>query len=229
MPPEQASSPTVNPGIRFSEFQLRLMSSLLLLPVVLTIIYAGGIWFTGLMIVAAILMIREWDNINLGRHVKWRVIGVAYVLLPTLSMVWLRNSTEEGFREAMFLFVAIWACDIGAYLVGRTLKGPKMAPSISPGKTWSGLGGGMVSAALAGALMAGVAPYPDTPFSGAVMGALLALVGQCGDLFESWMKRRAGVKDSGRLIPGHGGLLDRVDSLIFTAPLFALYIFFSQP
>ena len=145
--------------------------------------------------------------------------GTLYVGIPALALVWLRTQAPAGSMHLLWLLLVVWATDIFAYLVGRTLGGPKLAPRISPGKTWSGLCGGVVGAGLTG----GVAAMALGAGFGlaAMVGALLALVGQGGDLFESALKRQAGVKDSGHLIPGHGGLLDRIDGLVFAAPVFA--------
>ncbi|MFO1046434.1 MAG: phosphatidate cytidylyltransferase [Geminicoccaceae bacterium] len=147
--------------------------------------------------------------------------GVLYVGVPALALVWLRGSSA-GLQHLLWLLIVIAATDTCAYLVGRTLGGPRLAPRISPGKTWSGLLGGVAGAGLLGAV-ASHALGAGVMFAAAV-GAGLAVVGQLGDLFESALKRRAGVKDSGRLIPGHGGLLDRIDGLVFAAPAFAAFV-----
>jgi phosphatidate cytidylyltransferase len=152
--------------------------------------------------------------------------GVLYVGLPVLAMVWLRNDPAGGLPHLLWLLLVVWATDICAYLVGRSVGGPKLAPRISPGKTWSGLLGGMTGAGLLGA---GLAPLAvDGFWRAAALGAALAVVAQAGDLFESALKRRAGVKDSGHLIPGHGGLLDRIDGLVFAAPVFAGVVWLSE-
>jgi phosphatidate cytidylyltransferase len=145
--------------------------------------------------------------------------GALYVGVPALALVWLRGAVPGGMQHLIWLLLVIWATDICAYLVGRSLGGPKLAPRISPGKTWSGLMGGVAGASLVGAIAAHAlgAGY----WLAAAVGACLAVIGQGGDLFESALKRRAGVKDSGHLIPGHGGLLDRIDGLVFAAPAFA--------
>jgi phosphatidate cytidylyltransferase len=145
--------------------------------------------------------------------------GILYVGAPALAVVWLRSAVPGGMEHLIWLLMVIWATDICAYLVGRSLGGPKLAPTISPGKTWSGLMGGVAGATLMGGVAA-QALGAGYAFAAAV-GGCLAVVGQVGDLFESALKRRAGVKDSGHLIPGHGGLLDRIDGLVFAAPVFA--------
>lgn len=148
--------------------------------------------------------------------------GVIYVGTGVAGLLWLRELPGQGLALFLFAMLAVWATDIGAYAAGRTIGGPKLAPRISPKKTWAGLIGGMLSAALVGwlvALLAGAA----MPALALVVGALSAVVGQIGDLFESAVKRRYNVKDSGHLIPGHGGILDRIDGLLVAAPVLAVF------
>ena len=143
----------------------------------------------------------------------WYGLGVAYLATACLAFLWLRADPNLGRAIVLWLVAVVWATDTGAYLVGRPLGGPKLAPSISPGKTWAGLFGGVGAAALVGVLVAVLRGQGNTA---ALVGAsmALALVAQVGDLFESSLKRRFGAKDSSDLIPGHGGLLDRVDGLL---------------
>ena len=138
----------------------------------------------------------------------WLGIGLAYVGLSVAAMVWLRHGSA-GFGNLFFLFPVAWASDSGAYTIGRVLGGPKLAPLISPGKTWAGAAGGVVAACLVGAAIAG--GLAGDPTRAALVAALLSVASQLGDLGESWAKRYFGVKDSGNLIPGHGGLFDRLD------------------
>lgn len=143
-------------------------------------------------------------------------IGVGYVALPVLALYLVRSDANEGLGALIWLMVLVWSADTVAYVVGRMIGGPKLAPRISPGKTWSGLGG----AVLGGAMASGVAGHlleVDSAFLLSLLGGILAVIAQCGDLFESHLKRRAGVKDSGKLIPGHGGIFDRVDGLVAVA------------
>lgn len=157
-----------------------------------------------------------------ARHAGLLAFSVPYIAVGSYSMVWLREQPGIGFALLLFLLLVVWATDIGAYAAGRTIGGPKLAPRISPKKTWAGLGGGMAAAAAAGS---GVAAWSGigSPAPAALLAAVLAVVAQAGDLFESAIKRRFNVKDSGRIIPGHGGLLDRVDGLLVAAPFFALF------
>jgi phosphatidate cytidylyltransferase len=156
-----------------------------------------------------------------GASSVWIGLGAAYLALPGLALVWLRGLPEFGLQIVVWLLAVVWATDILAYLVGRKVGGPRLAPSISPRKTWSGLCGGVLAATLAGAVTAWVLGS-ERLLQAAWLGALLAVVSQIGDLIESMLKRRAGVKDSGTLIPGHGGVLDRLDGLILAAPVLAV-------
>jgi phosphatidate cytidylyltransferase len=146
----------------------------------------------------------------------WRGLGVIYVGAPCAAIVWLRGRPDAGLEAVVWLLVLVWATDVAAYAAGRRIGGPRLAPAISPGKTWAGLAGGVLAAALVGlgaALWLGLASV--WPLLG--LSAGLAVVEQIGDLVESWAKRRFGVKDSSAIIPGHGGFLDRVDGLMAVA------------
>ncbi len=153
--------------------------------------------------------------------------GAAYLGVAVLSLLWLRADPVAGRANLVFVMLLVWASDIGAYFAGRAMGGPKLAPRISPGKTWSGSAGGVLAAALTGltvawAFEAGVSAGVVVLARAAVVAAVLAAVSQLGDLGESAVKRRFGQKDSGRLIPGHGGLLDRLDGVLAAAVVAAL-------
>ncbi|HWK66808.1 MAG TPA: phosphatidate cytidylyltransferase [Rhizobiaceae bacterium] len=148
-------------------------------------------------------------------------VGLSYAALSGVSLALLRDGDSNGLAAILFLFATVWATDIMAYFVGRSLGGPKLAPAISPGKTWSGAIGGALGGVLAGTAAAAATGHSDL-IPGAAVALVLSVVSQVGDLFESWIKRRRGVKDSSQLIPGHGGVMDRVDGLVAAA--FALYV-----
>jgi phosphatidate cytidylyltransferase len=147
-------------------------------------------------------------------------IGIVYVVVPILSLLLIRQ-LADGLLLAFWALGLVWATDIGAYFAGRAIGGPKLAPAVSPSKTWAGLGGGVAAALAFGFALSAWAGLP--PRLAAASG-ILAVAAQAGDLFESWLKRRAGVKDSGTLLPGHGGVLDRLDGVVFVAPLAALLV-----
>ncbi|RAK68953.1 phosphatidate cytidylyltransferase [Phenylobacterium kunshanense] len=146
--------------------------------------------------------------------------GVLYIAPAALCLVWLRQ-TDQGAWWMMMLFAATWAADIGAFAVGSTLKGPKLWPRFSPNKTWSGFVGGLAAATAVGAIMASLPAFRLNLLAAAFIGFAVGLATMAGDLWESAIKRRFGVKDSGDLIPGHGGLLDRVDGLMFAVVVMA--------
>jgi phosphatidate cytidylyltransferase len=145
--------------------------------------------------------------------------GVLYIAPACICLVWLRDTDHtmslQGHWWTLMLFAMTWAADIGAFAVGSTLKGPKLWPRFSPNKTWSGFVGGLAAAMAVGASMSIWSVFQLNPWAAALIGLLVGFATMAGDLWESAIKRRFGVKDSGDLIPGHGGLLDRVDGLMF--------------
>lgn len=191
--------------------------------------WAGGLAFLALIAFFAALAAMEW--IDLYKRARKRETAVAwglgalYIGLPAFSLIWLR-AQPFGLQWIEYLFAAVWASDIAAYAVGRSFGRAKLWPAISPGKTWAGFWGANAAAAAVGAVMAGYVGIPAG--AGALLGLVLALLAQAGDLFESWMKRKASVKDSGDLLPGHGGVLDRLDSLVPVAPAVAALVFWSD-
>lgn len=148
----------------------------------------------------------------------WSAWGVLYPGVAALALIWLRGDGDNGRLVLIWLLFIVWATDTAAYAAGRTIGGPLLIPRISPKKTWAGLIGGMAGAGVVGVAMVRSGVTPLTQLGPiwliGVTGAVLALIGQAGDFLESWVKRRWGVKDSSALIPGHGGVLDRLDGLI---------------
>ena len=157
----------------------------------------------------------------------WLAAGVPYIGLPCLAMIWLRAAHDAGALLVIWLVLVIWATDSGAYFAGKTIGGPRLAPRVSPNKTWAGLIGGVAAAALVA--LVGKLLLPGHPLWPLLLaGGLIAALSQAGDLFESFAKRHFGVKDSGRLIPGHGGLLDRVDGLMVGAVVLAGLVYWRE-
>jgi len=158
-----------------------------------------------------------WGLLSAARVEGAQRIAFGFALLTAVALTVLALRQADQGRHLWFLIAVITATDIAAYFVGRAVGGPKLAPDISPGKTWSGAVGAAVAAALAGSVV--IAVTAALPLIAAVLGAiLLSVLSQLGDLYESDLKRGAGVKDSGRLIPGHGGVLDRIDGYLISAP-----------
>jgi phosphatidate cytidylyltransferase len=151
----------------------------------------------------------------------WVAGGLPYAGAIGIAPIALRSDSEDGFIAVMFLFAIVWTTDIVAYFLGRLIGGPKLLPRVSPKKTWSGALGGLAAAVLA-ALAVAAAAGLSALTSIAVVAAILSAVAQAGDLFESHVKRRFGAKDSGHLIPGHGGLMDRLDGFVLAAAVAAV-------
>ena len=154
-------------------------------------------------------------------------VGVPYVFVPVAALIFLREQQSGGLLLAFWALSLVWATDIGAYFAGRAIGGPKLAPRVSPSKTWAGLGGGVLAALVLGFVLH---RFAGLPIQLAAASGLLAVAAQLGDLLESAMKRRAGVKDSGSLLPGHGGVMDRLDGVVAAAPIASLlYLFLVFP
>ena len=220
------------PAPRKSDLGVRVASAVVMVAVAGVALWLGGWLFAAFVGLIAAGVLWEWGKLafgittSSGGRVVWLVGGLAYVAIAGLTLIVLRLG---GPAIALQFLAMVVAVDIGAYFAGRTIGGPKIAPRISPSKTWAGLGGGIVAAALAhAAIIPWTYPGIDNMSSGAiaavslVLGLVVAVIAQAGDFFESWMKRRAGVKDSGALIPGHGGLFDRVDGLMAVLFVFGL-------
>ncbi len=214
-----------------SDLGVRTLSALVMLAVAGAALWAGDPWLDLFIVAVALACVAELGRlITLGTQpgimrLGALLAGLAYVALAAIALVQMPVGVLIG------VIGIVIATDTGAYFSGRTIGGPKIAPSISPSKTWAGLFGGMLAAGLvsAGTFVwnAGEAAWSPMLAIAFVIGAVLAVVAQAGDFFESWLKRRAGVKDSSNLIPGHGGVFDRVDGLLPVAivalPLWLLH------
>lgn len=207
-----------------SDLGVRVLSAVVMVAVAGIALWLGGWPFAVFVaLVAAGVFWEWWDLVHRFATVPlaralWIAAGLVYLFVAAVALIELR---EDSLAIACQLLLMVIAVDVGAYFAGRTIGGPKIAPKISPSKTWAGLAGGIVAASVA---HAAVMPLTDPdfptlsalPIAGLSLlgGALVAVIAQLGDFFESRMKRKAGVKDSGSLIPGHGGLFDRVDGLV---------------
>lgn len=194
-----------------NELGLRIRSSLVLAAIAIAATWAGGIPYLLLWLIAALLILWEWAKISAYRP-AWLVAGLVYSGIFLAAMLLLRD--EPHGRTAIFwLFGIIWAADSAAYFGGRLIGGPKLWPAVSPGKTWSGAAVGTIAGVLGGLLVI-LAAGIQLHGMHIVLGLIVVIAAQLGDLLESAIKRRFGVKDSGNLIPGHGGVMDRCDSLV---------------
>jgi phosphatidate cytidylyltransferase len=158
------------------------------------------------------------------RSPSWLALGIVYIAVPCMALLWLRSLPGMGWEVVFWILGVVWATDTGAYCAGVLVGGPKLAPQISPNKTWAGLAGGFAMAALVSGLLVGLTEVAFSLWPLVYLGAFLALVEQMGDLFESFVKRHFGVKDTSRLIPGHGGVLDRLDGLLVVSPVAVAFL-----
>jgi phosphatidate cytidylyltransferase len=174
----------------------------------------------GAILMAIVVSVDAKLNRGAGPRI-WAGIGVIYAVLPAIALQSLRESQTFGVWALVFLLAVVWSTDIAAFFAGRAIGGPRLIPRISPKKTWSGAAGGLCGALIAGGIVGFLANVPAVlPLL--LLAGLTSVVCQAGDLFESWIKRCFLVKDSGQLIPGHGGVMDRVDGLIAAALFLAI-------
>jgi phosphatidate cytidylyltransferase len=202
-----------------NELLIRTVTGIVLIAAALLAAVQGGNLFALVVAAIATAMFYEWTRLVRGWGPAWYASGFIYALLPALSLLWIRERDEHGLYLLIWVFIVTWATDIGAYFAGRAFGRRKLAPSISPGKTVEGLYGGIAAAAVLGGAWA-IGMGLGMPLL--ALAPIFAAAAQGGDLFESRMKRRAGVKDSGTWLPGHGGVLDRLDGLVPVAVLTAL-------
>ena len=201
------------------ELKVRLITAAIILPVFGFALFLGEDVWTFLMVMLAILMTLEWQQLSLNLPKSIRIAGIPYIALAVASAIMLRRD-PCGLDGMLFVIACVVATDSAAYFGGKRFGKHKLAVTLSPGKTWEGLGCGMVAAGIAGACISALEGYPFTLSGGVAVGVLLAVVSQAGDLLESGVKRAANVKDSGTMLPGHGGLLDRMDGYLTALPCF---------
>ncbi|NVD41225.1 phosphatidate cytidylyltransferase [Ensifer sp. HO-A22] len=182
------------------------------LAIIAALILLGNIGYSLPALLLVVVISVLWVSLKKGSW--WLPGGIVYAGLTGISLAALRGDDNPGLAATLFVFAVVWGTDILAYFVGRALGGPKLAPRISPGKTWSGAIGGTICGVLAGTA-AFMAYFPLQDLRIPMLALVLSVASQIGDLFESFIKRRFGVKDSSHLIPGHGGVMDRVDGLVF--------------
>jgi phosphatidate cytidylyltransferase len=193
-----------------------------------TILTALGYAAMGLavLVIGAIIVLA----LEFGAHPMISTAGVLYTGLPAVALLWIRGDEPMGFLAVLFILIVVWTSDTAAFIVGRGIGGPRLAPRISPNKTWAGLVGGIAASALAAFVFGLVAGLPLARI--ALSGLLMGLIAQGGDLMESALKRAFGVKDASNLIPGHGGFMDRMDGVVaaaIAAALVGLWVDASAP
>lgn len=219
--PAQASPATL------SNLALRVVSSLVLAPIALIAAWLGGPFFVVFWVVAASIVLWEWSRLVVQAKLRgfsridWLAAGIGYAAVLMFAPLILRRDPLLGFAAIAFLFAVVWATDIAAYFAGRALGGPKLWPAVSPKKTWSGAIGGTLGGVAAGVLTVKVLGLSVAPMLVLVAG-FLSVAAQAGDLIESALKRHFGAKDSGSIIPGHGGVMDRLDGFLTAAAAAAM-------
>jgi len=217
------------PPKKKSDLGLRAASAVVMLAIAGAALWAGGMVWSVFAVAIGSLVLGEWMRIVLRmtastlRRIVGAVLGVIYVGGGAYVLALLGNNQALGMPAdlpawpVIALIATVVATDTGAYFAGRAIGGPKIAPAISPSKTWAGLAGGMLAAGTTLAVVASHLPDPVPAVLAFALGAAAAVVAQAGDFLESWMKRKAGLKDSGKLIPGHGGFFDRMDGMLAVA------------
>lgn len=206
----------------------RALSALVLAPLALCIIYWGGIIFAAsVLLIFALVWIEAYkiifqaQNITSKQRLVWKVIAVIYSVLPVLSVLYLRAIPGIGQSIIFWLCAVVWATDIGGYIFGIIIGGPKILPAISPSKTWSGFMGGIILSFVTYCIIKDFLVLND--LIGAYFVIIISIISQIGDFLQSAFKRYFKVKDSGNLIPGHGGLMDRLDGFILASIFVAIY------
>lgn len=207
-------------GGQFQVLETLSTGGAIVVALVVLVLSARPVWAAGVLVGGALLA--SWAAYRHGHSAAWNGLGAIYIGGPALCLTALRTA-PHGFWVIIGLFITIWTADTGAFVFGRFIGGPKFAPNLSPNKTWAGMLGGMV--APAAALSTYVFLLRGDSRAALPLALLLAIAAHAGDLFESWLKRRVGLKNSGGLIPGHGGVLDRIDSTLFAVPLAAALVF----
>lgn len=197
-----------------SNLTQRVASAAVLAPIVLYLTYLGGLFFTIMVSVLCILMMLEWYNLTRlsKKPLIWAAVGLFYVILPCVFLADMRDM--YGYPIIFSLIAGVWGTDTFAYVGGKSIGGKKLAPKISPNKTVSGTICGVLAGAISFYVVYNLLKPEDHSSAPVGLAILLSLSVIVGDLFESWIKRRFDVKDSGQLIPGHGGVLDRMDGLL---------------
>lgn len=200
---------------------LRIISAIVLLIIAVFSINQGGLVFQSLIAICSLLMLYEWVYINRNKRSLLFIFGVIYILIPMVFWIYNSKKSPHSFSiEIYWCFLIVWACDIFAYFGGKLFKGPKFSPKISPNKTWSGVITGSISAFIMSYFY--IEKYFDSNNKLFIASIVMIVASILGDLLESKVKRVLQVKDTGNIIPGHGGICDRLDSFLLVTYIFII-------
>jgi len=210
------------------ELWLRIQSATVLAALTLFALLYHPSSFTMLLLIGGVIALKEWRGLNYRRRWSFALLTAVYTFSALASLWWLRHTElalPDGMAQsAMYvlaLFITVWSADIAGYAFGKLIGGPKCWPTISPGKTWSGTAAALVLGSVACVIVLREFTGITHQLYATGLGVATTIAAIAGDALESYLKRKAGVKDSGKLLPGHGGLLDRIDALMAAAPVFA--------
>ena len=199
-----------------TEFSKRVASSIILLPIVIYCIMKGSVLFNFLLIVSFLIVLYEWHNLE--KRNLFKIIGIFFIIFSFFSFYKIRNISDSSLDNIILLLTICISTDIGGYVFGKIFKGPKLT-KISPKKTYAGMIGGYFLSLICLTIISNYINYTNIPIQFFILTLIISTVSQIGDIIISYFKRLSKIKDTGKIIPGHGGLLDRIDGMIFTFPV----------
>ena len=205
-----------------SEFIKRILSSIILLPLTFFIVIEGSFLFVIFLVICFFISIYEWNNMS--KNKKYRIAGLFFLLISFLSIYNLRLNSNENYLLFTYIIIICISTDVGGYVFGKLFKGPKLT-SLSPNKTFSGMMGSFIMSILSMFILIYILEDQNLSTNLIVFVLIISLISQLGDITVSFFKRLANIKDTGKIIPGHGGLLDRIDGMIFAFPFSNILIF----
>ena len=202
-----------------NELLKRILSSIFLIPLIIFLVLQGSFVFIFFIIICFFITSYEW--LNMSKKKSYSILGVFFLIFSFYSIYKLRINTYDDYLYLFFVITVCISTDIGGYFFGKTLKGPKLT-KISPNKTYAGMIGSYFLSLITLTVITNIIDYPGTPIQFFLITILISTVSQIGDIIVSYFKRLSKIKNTGKLIPGHGGLLDRIDGMIFAFPIYYL-------
>ena len=205
-----------------SELEKRILSSIILLPLTFFIVIEGSFLFVTFIVICFFISIYEWNNMS--KNKRYKNAGLIFLLISFLSIYNLRMNYNDNYVLFTYIIIICISTDIGGYIFGKLFKGPKLT-SISPSKTFSGMIGGFIMSILSIFIFIHIYGDQNLSINLSLLVLIISFISQLGDITVSFFKRLAKIKDTGKIIPGHGGLLDRIDGMIFAFPFSNIFIF----